>query len=250
MANRYGLFFARGGTVLRLPINPAKLPESQEVELTSYNILGLGPVEVPRTPGVKKLSISSYFPGESSPQALTSGDFEPPGTYVQFFRSAMQDKAPIVYTPVRQQPDGTPYLEQVAGYPVIVSQFSIEEKGGEPGDLYYTLELSEYRELQAKTVVLDTPQAQSDAAIPVTEEPAREVPEGQLVVGGYATVNGRFWYTSYGDAPFGNGNGRRVQIRRILTAEGRPYPILIYSESGGQLGWTDADALTPEVVDA
>ena len=50
MPSLYRIYFSRDSTVLSLPINPEKLPETKESDNGEYNVLGLGPVMQPRTP--------------------------------------------------------------------------------------------------------------------------------------------------------------------------------------------------------
>ena len=49
MPSLYRIYFSRDSTVLSLPINPEKLPETKESDNGEYNVLGLGPVMQPRT---------------------------------------------------------------------------------------------------------------------------------------------------------------------------------------------------------
>jgi hypothetical protein len=44
MPSLYRIYFSRDSTVLSLPINPEKLPETKESDNGEYNVLGLGPV--------------------------------------------------------------------------------------------------------------------------------------------------------------------------------------------------------------
>lgn len=53
--------------MLSLPINPEKLPETKESDNGEYNVLGLGPVMQPRTPKLRKVTISGLFPGRRLP---------------------------------------------------------------------------------------------------------------------------------------------------------------------------------------
>lgn len=129
MANNFGLFFTRDGLVLRLPVNPAKLPQEKSGDNQSYNVLGIGPITVPRIPKPKEVKISSFFPGRPAPYVLTAGDFREPEFYISFFQRAMDDKVPILYTPVRYYEDGAPYMTGDTGFQVLVSDFSFEERG-------------------------------------------------------------------------------------------------------------------------
>ena len=148
--NDFGLFFKRHNVaddlVYRLPVNPEKIPVSQDSANEEYNVLGIGPIMVPRIPNLKKVTIESYFPGRIDRMTLTSGDFRPPEFYINFFRSAMANKEVLIYAVSRCYEDGTLYFVNDPGIYVLVTGFQTEERGGETGDFYYTLELTEYRD--------------------------------------------------------------------------------------------------------
>ena len=144
-SNDFGLFFTRDNTVIRLPVNPDKLPVARELDTDEYNVMGIGQIMVARTPNLRTLTISSFFPGRIAPYVLTSGRFEPPEFYIQFFESAMNDGVPILYTPVRYYENGQPFMTGDAGFQVFVTSFSTEERGAETGDFYYDLELTSVR---------------------------------------------------------------------------------------------------------
>ena len=92
--------------MIRLPVNPEKLPVAREAENGDYNVLGIGPIMVPRTPNQREVTVSSFFPGRLFSGVLTSGAFQPPEFYINFFESAMHDRVPILYTPVRYYENG------------------------------------------------------------------------------------------------------------------------------------------------
>ena len=71
MPSLYRIYFSRDSTVLSLPINPEKLPETKESDNGEYNVLGLGPVMQPRTPKLRKVTISGLFPGRSAGVRIT-----------------------------------------------------------------------------------------------------------------------------------------------------------------------------------
>ena len=100
MPTYYGLFFSRESQVIRLPFNPEELPVSRQTENSDYNVLGLGPVMVPRLPSLRVVTISSFFPGRPFSGVLTSGGFLEPEYYITFFEKAMREKAPChCYSP-------------------------------------------------------------------------------------------------------------------------------------------------------
>lgn len=241
MVNNFGLFFTRDGTVIRLPVNPEKLPVERDNDNGDYNVLGIGPIMVPRTPKQKVVTISSFFPGRPFSGVLTPNEFKTPEFYIQFFESAMNDKVPILYTPVRYYENGEPFMTGDAGFQVLVTQFTTEERGGETGDFYYDLTLTEYRDYSPGTIQVKQ-QGTTTTPTAVTTEPSREIPAGQLTVGCTCIANGPYYYTSYGDEPHGSGNGRRVLVSRIVDAT-RAYPVHVTTEAGGALGWMKKDAL-------
>lgn len=240
MTNDFGLFFTRDSTVIRLPQNPEKLPVARPSGNTDYNVLGLGQIMIPRTPNLKEITISSYFPGRPFSGVLTSGGFEPPEFYINFFQSAMDDLAPILYTPVRFYEDGEPFMAGETGLMVLVSQFDTEERGGETGDFYYDLTLTEYRDYTPGTVQVKKTEGQ--AGQPTSTEPSRSVPQNQLAVGSVCLVNGPYFASSYGDGPSGNGSGRRGVVSRIVDPA-RAYPVHVKTEAGAALGWAKKESL-------
>lgn len=234
--NNFGLFFTRDGQVVRLPVNPEKLPVARDNDNGEFNVLGIGPIMQARTPKLKVVTISSFFPGREFSGVLTSGAFQPPEFYIQFFESAMNDRATILYTPVRYYENGEPFFTGDAGFQCLVTSFQTEERGGETGDFYYDLEITEWRDYTPQTVQVQQQATASTPAV-VTQEPSRDIPAGELTVGATCIANGPYYYTSYGDEPHGNANGRTVLVSRIVDGS-RPDPIHITTESGGALGWT------------
>lgn len=246
MENNFGLFFTRNTQVIRLPVNPEKLPVSRDHDNGEYNVLGLGPIMVPRTPALKVVTISSFFPGRAFPGVLTPKGFQPPEFYINFFQQALDDKVPILYTPVRYYENGEPFMTSDTGFHVLVTQFNTEERGGETGDFYYDLTLTEYRNYSPQEISIQAPPAAPNSAaagaVTAAVEPSREIPRGQLFVGAAAIANGRYYCSSYGDEPHGNANGRSVKVSRMVDPS-RAYPIHITTESGGALGWIKKESL-------
>lgn len=243
MPNYYGIFFSDGKQVVRLPVNPETLPLTHEADTSSYNVLGLGEIILPRTPKLRTVTISGFFPGRPFSGVLTQGGFKEPSFYIDFIRKALDEKTVLLCTPVRYYEDGTPFLTGDTGFPVLVTKFQLTEKGGETGDFYYTLELSEYRDYSPQKMVLEQPVPAAAAPTAAAAEPAREAPKGQLYVGLACVANGDYFATSYGEPPKGHASGRRVIISRIVD-ESRAKPVHINSESGGALGWITADGLS------
>ena len=270
MPNLYRIYFSRDSTVLPLPINPEKLPETKDADNGEYNVLGLGPVMQPRTPKLRKVTISGLFPGRRLPW-MSAAVFLPPSVYIAFFKSAMDQKAPIVYTPVRYYENGTPFLGGGMGFECLVTSFKTEERGGETGDFYFDLTITEYKDFSPQRAVLQGENsavlssgstAPSSALSAVTRTlsaaaaavsavntvkviltPFRSSQSSQLCVGIQRMANGKYYSTSTAEAPAGTLSGQRVQIRRIVSRT-TAHPCCVQDSSGVVLGWMSASDLT------
>lgn len=272
MPNFYSIFFTRDGEVARLPINPEKLPDAQDTDNGEYNVLGLGPITIPRIPKQRTISISGLLPGLTSLPSITSLlTYKPPEYFINFFRSAMADRVPILYTPVRFYETGIPYAIDQTGYYVLVTKFDFEERGAETGDFYFDLECVEWRDpapakvqvqgsgaaatsnqaaaaasvarsTSAATTTTAT-QAAAVAAVFASVGPSRSLPQNQIVVGSQCTLNGQYYEDTDESAPGTAVTGLLVSVARITSG---PFgaPVYVRNSAGAGLGWVEKAALT------
>ena len=262
---KYKLYFSRDSTVLALPINPEKLPETISADNGKYNVLGLGQIMQPRTPDLRTVSISGLLPGRRLPGQ--TGIHLPPAVYMDFFTSAMKRRVPIVYTPVRVYENGLPFLGPSLGFPCLVTSFKAEERGGETGDFYFDLSLSEYRDFSPQRAVVqgegqtctftpataESTSAQTTArtiaassvistaasaasTVRLTLTPTRSTPSDRLVVNARRKVSGSYYAASDGAEPLGSVHGLLVTVRRIAS-HAKPCPVCVADASGDVLGW-------------
>lgn len=257
MPNYYGIFFSGGSAgVIQLPVNPEKFPTARDNDNKEYNVLGIGPIMVPRTPKLREVTISSFFPGRNNSEYPNAQD---PDVYINYFQSAMDNKTVLIYTPVRSYEDGTPFGTGDVGFPVLVTAFDTEERGGEVGDFYYDLTLTEYRDytpqrMQIASSTTTTTAAAASRATGATStatstttatmlvvSPSRDIPQGQLYVGALALANGTYYQTSDGGGVSYPISGQRVNVVRINNSQ--PYSVYITAEDGTALGWVESSAL-------
>lgn len=134
-------FKDRHNLYLQLPVNPESIYISSPFSINTVNIASLGEVSIPGERGLKTISFSSFFPRDYNP---TYCEFEggiEPFKWVEIMERWRDDRRNI-----RLIIGGTPI-----SIPVFVSEFTIEpERAGAPGDIYYTIELVEYRPVQAE----------------------------------------------------------------------------------------------------
>lgn len=204
--NHYEIFFTYEGQVLKLPQNPETLPVELEGENEAYNVLGIGPITVPREPKQKRIRIEGLFPGEND---------TPPETYIKFFQDAMYEQRIIVYTPVRAYETGTPFNGGDDGFQCLVENFSTEERGGETGDFYYSLEIVEYRDYSPK--IVEVRPVQTGYAMSTSNTRTSE----GVQVGDRVQVNGPVYSYPTDNNSVGNANGATGTVERKENRNGK-----------------------------
>lgn len=185
---------------------------------------------VPRKPALKEISWESFFPA-SRQAPYADPDAYDPEEYVDWFEQAMKKNQKVRLIITRDDLYNT-------NMRCIVSDFETTDKGGEPGDMYYSVTFREYRDYSPETVNIITPAAEQPEQQPVdaTSETERPIETPVLRVGASVIANGQYWYDSYGARPFGTANNISTTVTRIV--EGNPYPVHI-----GSYGWLRADQL-------
>lgn len=233
LKNTTSIYLKFGSTKIRIPVNPEEIKIKYPSNNKEYDVIGIGQVVVQKRPGLKEVSWEGFFPGEDSQDPYINREAKSPEWYEEQISKAMKNRK-----------KGRLIISRSGLYDTnmrcIISQFETRDKGGEPGDMYYSLELQEYRDYSPRTVgIVATPSpssgvepALSDAS---TEQP-RPVETPVLRVGASVVVNGEYYYDSYGGKPHGTANNISATVTRIVS--GNPYPVHV-----GSYGWVQESQL-------
>ena len=128
---------------LRLPILPENFKEMIQMDNKKYDTFGKGERVLPGKEKLHTWTISSYFPrdGEQSPtwykEAIEKLIGRTNGKETRPTESAK-------FVLARELEDGT-IIFGINSY-VLIESIEWEDRKGEPGDLYYTIKLIEYKE--------------------------------------------------------------------------------------------------------
>lgn len=126
-----------------LPINPQQLELTEEQLNEKTNLLNIGEVNLLGRRGLIKGPISSFFPSALSP----------------FYRYANREPQEYVQQLQKWKRSGKPIRLIVSDLDLnlmmSIDKLSIRQNEGDQ-DIYYTLELAEYRKLNVATVQVDT----------------------------------------------------------------------------------------------
>lgn len=227
--------YIKFGRRLQIPVNPEEIEDSMENNDKTYTVLGVGQVAVLKKPKLREISWKSFFPA-SDADPWVSDRARDPETYVEALQEAMDERD-----------TGRLIISRSGLYDtnlrVSVADFTVTDKGGEPGDIYYEVKFREYRDYSPQTVsIITTPPASpaspfgDQTIVQAVADTERPVESPVVRVGATAIANGNYYYSSLGAEPHGTANNRTVTIRRIV--DGAPYPILI-----NDLGWVQESQL-------
>ncbi len=240
--NKYSIFLRFQAQKVKIPVNPTEIGIQRPTDNQTYDILGTGEIVVPRNPSLKVVSWDSFFPKDLSAPYVNSGA-KKSEFYVRCFERALREKQILRLIISRSGCFDT-------NMRCIVSSFETKDKGGEPGDIYYSLELQEYKSYAPSTLTIVTPPVQPEqqtgvsgvaagmvrSGVSAAAETPRPVETPVLRVGATVIVNGVYCNDSYGSKPHGMANNITTVVGRIVA--GNPYPILV-----GHYGWVQESQL-------
>jgi hypothetical protein len=213
-----------GGVLIKLPVPPSELEIKHEADPKKYDIVGKGEVGVPQYPKLRTVKFKSFFPGDDAPYVQGGGSA---GFYCNLIRTAMEQAMVGQFTIYRDENNSEGFLCQI-------TEFKTTDKGGEPFDLYYSIELTEWVSYKPEKVVIK--KSKKKKKVTATTKKERSDKGGKIHVGSKVTANGKYWYSSYGAKPFGTAKNLKTEVKRIV--KGRKYPICI-----GNYGWVKEDQL-------
>ena len=142
MENEYQMSLVAEGTRIPIPVPPEKLAVTCGGKNETATVLGLGEVLLLRKPGLRTVKWDSLFPKYGGPYA-PGGTIEPALAVERIRKIQAEGKT------VRLELLG---CGLDVGEAFAVESFDYEERGGEPGDVYYSIELKEWRNWAAKTL--------------------------------------------------------------------------------------------------
>lgn len=216
------IYLQIGTATYTIPVNPKEISHPHPTDNNTYQVLGLGEVVVPRKPSLQTVSWESFFPGETD-ITETPGRL-PPKTYVDALQAAQADRTVCRLIITRSGLYDT-------NMSCIVSNFEEKDQGGEPNDIYYSIELQEYVDYAPEIIEVqvskDKKNSKGKSKKKGKKKKKRANKKGKLRVGCTVIANGKYWYDSYGAKPYGTANNLREKVSRIVTDKSRAYPIHI-----------------------
>ena len=229
MAIRF--FFEFENQVVQLPVNPEEITLSSSGSNKTEEIVKLGEINLLREKKLEVCTIEGFLPiNANAPYIVTRGQFQRPQFYLDFFEKIRASKTPCRF--IISDTD----VNMLAS----IEDLEYGLKAGDP-DTHYVMSLKEFRPFSAKTVVIKVPAIPTDP--PKIEKPVTERPKTGFAIGDIVIANGKYWYSSYGDPPFGTFSNFTGKINHIVADATRKYRYAIYTLEGGALGWVAEDQI-------
>lgn len=157
---QFWLTFNNGEERIRFPVPPQTFEIQTGLNNSNVNIHQLGEVMLIGRRKLKTISFSSYFPIREDGLCQYS-DFPSPMQMIRMIERWRDSQKPVRLMILG---DGLKFNEAM-----VIENFSFSQKKG-PQDVYFTLDLKEYRFLQVRTAKLSDKEMQSLRARPADKE--------------------------------------------------------------------------------
>jgi nucleoid-associated protein YgaU len=136
MAIEFWLTFNNGKEKIRLPVNPESITISSPFNYEDINVNQLGEITIIGERGLKEFSFSSFLPRDYNPTYCEYTNIPKPWDVVKALERWRDSRDPcrliVTSTPINTL--------------VTIREFSYEpDKAGNPGDIYFSITLKEYR---------------------------------------------------------------------------------------------------------
>lgn len=143
----YAIFFDRGNTTYRLPVNPEQVELNSAQAIEKYEVLKLGQIAIPLHMELKEYSFECELPREVRNYVETPNKFFEPDFYLNEFELWRQKRYPVRFI-------ASNFIGNDINILVLIEELTITEKAGEEGDKYVSFKLLEYKEFGKKGIVV------------------------------------------------------------------------------------------------
>ena len=150
-------FVSKKSGMFYIPINPQTIKCSMESDTYTANIIGIGEIVQPKIPKLRIWSWEGMLMLNINDPLNLKGVTLPPGSYIKMWEQMQSNKEvfDFVYTSMN---NALQYIKQT-NTKAIIKSLDWEERGGEPGDIYYNITVQEYREFEPKITLVDNEDA-------------------------------------------------------------------------------------------
>lgn len=227
---RFGIYFKTDTQTVQIPVNPQELTVTYGGDNTNYNLIGKGEVVIPRLPKLAVVQIDSFFPKNVYNGITVSNSWLRPEDYVRFFKT-LQERRQVFQFIINRYDGDEPMFD--TSFNSVISEFAITDRGGESGDVYYTMSVSEYRDTMPQRIEKVSEDVATDTTT-LTVVDIRTVPQDEIVVGDAVTVSGPVYETDELEIGWATVSNAMGTVGRVLPPSLIPGMDRIYISG---MGW-------------
>ncbi len=221
-----GVYLTNGNNkTLELPINPATVGLTQEMNTELVDITRLGNVAVIGNRKIREISFEFRIPlkPKTVTYATANNLLNNGWDYINFIRKWMESTK------------AGRFVVTEIGFIVDVYVSKFDWNADSEDEFNCKIELKEYRNYDVRKIAVNSTQPK----VPVQPaQPPRPAPPRAVGIGSTVIVNGQLHRDSYGSGP---GVVERNATRRVnFIAQGRAFPYHVTLLNGGWRGWVRA----------
>ncbi|RJX40866.1 LysM domain-containing protein [Paenibacillus pinisoli] len=160
----YGIELSFNNKTSRLPIpvNPSAIDVGESGQGKTYNVAGLGEINVIKERRLSEYSFSGIFPARHYP-FVTVSELYPPDFYIEMIEFWLNQKRPIRFIMTSDSFD--------INTPASIESFDWREVAGSGGDIEYNIKLKKYVFYAARKIVQKAPTGSGTAQKASTTKP-------------------------------------------------------------------------------
>ena len=220
----YRMYLQDGWQLIQMPINPETFKTTANGNLDNQNIVGIGDIIRPKAPQLRTFTWSGLFMADYFDPLNSAILIYPPQFYVKWIEGVMKKQKPIKF--MNNTISMAMSFIKPSNYKVLIEKFEYEERGGEPGDIYYTISLKEYREYGIKQIDLNIDETAGVEGVDVSEAVQNVQPREKLEK--VITTGGKF----EGVSAIGVTNGGATLSDSISITPSDTFQVVGIKDSG------------------
>jgi len=139
----YGVELSKKNKKIKLPVNPSSIDVTETGQGATYDVVGLGEVNVIKNRKLTEFSFSSIFPAQNY-SFINEKAYLFPVKYIRLLQKWMSENEPILFIFVSDSHDINTYVS--------IQSFQWKEVAGSSGDIEYSIGLLQYVFHAAKKV--------------------------------------------------------------------------------------------------
>lgn len=143
LINRVYFFHKKTKIFFYIPINPQVMRVSQSSDLYTKNLIGLGDTVKSKIPKLREWSWEGLLMRDIFDPLNVMGSVLPPGAYIKMWEQMQAEGSPFNFAYISMNA-AIQFIKQTNTL-ALIKDFNWEERGGEPGDIYYNIVITEYR---------------------------------------------------------------------------------------------------------